>query len=74
MKRIFQAISSVMRGNELVISRLPKTFFVIGYFNEGQSGSVKNKTTGQEGKRGLSAAAPRLSVSFWSLHFRSGLR
>ena len=46
-----------------------------GYFNEAQSGSVMNKTTRRDGKRGFPMQLPASSpaVSFCSLHPRSGL-
>ena len=45
----------------------------IGYFKEGQSGSVKDNTTLREGMRGLSAAAPRLPSRRVVLFFTSAL-
>ena len=51
---------------------------LIGYFKEGRSGSVKNKTTRREGERGHSAASPRLPsrrvVLFFTLPFSPSLK
>ena len=40
-----------------------------GYFKEGQSTSVKNKTTRQEGEWGFSTATPRLTSRLVVLFF-----
>ena len=54
--------------SQWIIRRTKKTSirspYAIGYFNEAQSGSVKNKRTRREGERGVSAAAPRLTCRF----------
>ena len=48
---------------------------LIGYFKEGRSGSVKNKTTRREGNGVIPLQVPAspLVVSFCSSHFRSRL-